>query len=183
MTKRIVVTGIGATSALGGTAPENWANLLAGVSGTHTLQHDWIAEYQIPVTFAAEASVRPEEVLPRHEAKRLDPSVQFGLIAAREAWEDAGSPEVAPERLGIDWATGIGGLWTLLDAWDTLREKGPRRVMPLTVPMLMPNAGAATCRCSSVRRLSPVPWSARAPPARSRSRTPTSTCRTVSPTS
>ncbi|WP_295011033.1 beta-ketoacyl synthase [uncultured Microbacterium sp.] len=142
MTKRIVVTGIGATSALGGTAPENWANLLAGVSGTHTLTHDWVAEHQLPVTFAAEASVRPEEVLPRHEAKRLDPSVQFALIAAREAWEDAGSPEVAPERLGIDWATGIGGLWTLLDAWDTLREKGPRRVMPLTVPMLMPNAGA-----------------------------------------
>ncbi|WP_336628230.1 MULTISPECIES: beta-ketoacyl-[acyl-carrier-protein] synthase family protein [unclassified Microbacterium] len=142
MTKRIVVTGIGATSALGGSAPENWANLLAGVSGTHTLTHDWIETYQIPVTFAAEASVRPEEVLPRHEAKRLDPSVQFALIAAREAWEDAGAPEVAPERLGVDWATGIGGLWTLLDAWDTLREKGPRRVMPLTVPMLMPNAGA-----------------------------------------
>ncbi|MGN8025940.1 beta-ketoacyl-[acyl-carrier-protein] synthase family protein [Microbacterium sp. 22242] len=142
MTKRIVVTGIGATSALGGTAPENWANLLAGVSGTHTLKHDWVEEHQLPVTFAAEASVRPEEVLPRHEAKRLDPSVQFGMIAAREAWEDAGAPDVPAERLGIDWATGIGGLWTLLDAWDTLREKGPRRVMPLTVPMLMPNAGA-----------------------------------------
>lgn len=142
MTTRIVVTGIGATSALGGTAPENWANLLAGVSGTHTLTHDWVSTYEIPVTFAAEASVRPEEVLPRHEAKRLDPSTQFALIAAREAWEDAGAPEVAPERLGIDFATGIGGVWTLLDAWDTLREKGPRRVMPLTVPMLMPNAAA-----------------------------------------
>ncbi|MDR6866104.1 3-oxoacyl-[acyl-carrier-protein] synthase II [Microbacterium resistens] len=142
MTKRIVVTGVGATSALGGTVADNWANLLAGVSGTRTLTHDWVSTYQLPVTFAAEASVRPEEVLPRHEAKRLDPSVQFALIAAREAWADAGAPEVVPERLGIDWATGIGGLWTLLDAWDTLREKGPRRVMPLTVPMLMPNAGA-----------------------------------------
>ena len=85
MTKRIVVTGIGATSALGGTAPENWANLLAGVSGTHTLTHEWIETYQIPVKFAAEASVRPEEVLPRHEAKRLDPSVQFALIVALSA--------------------------------------------------------------------------------------------------
>ncbi|MDO5663468.1 MAG: beta-ketoacyl-[acyl-carrier-protein] synthase family protein [Brachybacterium sp.] len=142
MTKRIAVTGIGATSALGGTAEDNWKNLLAGVSGARTLEHDWVEQYQLPVTFAAEASVRPEEVLARHEAKRLDPSVQFGMIAAREAWQDAGAPDVAPERLGIDWATGIGGLWTLLDAWDTLREKGPRRVMPLTVPMLMPNAGA-----------------------------------------
>src|SRR5690606_39156220 len=74
--------------------------------------------------------------------KRRDPSTQFAVIAAQEAWEDAGSPDVAPERLGVDWATGIGGVWTLLDAWDTLREKGPRRVMPLTVPMLMPNASA-----------------------------------------
>ena len=82
MTKRIVVTGIGATSALGGTAPENWANLLAGRSGTRTLPHDWIEKYQIPVHFAAEAIVRPEEVLPRHEAKRLDPSTQFAMIRA-----------------------------------------------------------------------------------------------------
>ncbi len=142
MTKRIVVTGIGATSALGGTVADNWENLLAGVSGARTLEHEWIEKYEIPVHFAAEATVRPEEVLPRHEAKRLDPSTQFALIAAREAWADAGSPEVAPERLGVDFATGIGGVWTLLDAWDTLREKGPRRVMPLTVPMLMPNAAA-----------------------------------------
>ncbi|MBY6061129.1 beta-ketoacyl synthase [Microbacterium esteraromaticum] len=142
MTKRIVVTGIGATSALGGTAPENWSNLLAGKPGARTLTHEWVDQYEIPVKFAAEAIVRPEEVLPRHEAKRLDPSTQFALIAAREAWADAGEPDVAPERLGIDWATGIGGVWTLLDAWDTLRERGPRRVMPLTVPMLMPNAGA-----------------------------------------
>ncbi|WP_040164265.1 beta-ketoacyl-[acyl-carrier-protein] synthase family protein [Microbacterium gorillae] len=142
MTKRIVVTGIGASSSLGGTAEDNWTNLLAGVSGARTLEHEWVAKYEIPVTFAAEATVRPDTVLARHEAKRLDPSTQFALVAAREAWEDAGSPEVEPERLGVDFATGIGGVWTLLDAWDVLREKGPRRVMPLTVPMLMPNAAA-----------------------------------------
>lgn len=142
MTKRIVVTGIGATSAIGGTAPENWTNLLAGMSGGRTLEHDWVAEYELPVTFAAEAIVRPETVLARPQAKRLDPSSQFAMVAAMEAWEDAGAPDVDPERLGIDFATGIGGVWTLLDAWDTLREKGPRRVMPMTVPMLMPNAAA-----------------------------------------
>jgi 3-oxoacyl-[acyl-carrier-protein] synthase II len=81
-------------------------------------------------------------VLPRPTAKRLDPASQFALVAAMEAWDDAGAPEVEPERLGVDFATGIGGVWTLLDAWDTLREKGPRRVMPMTVPMLMPNAAA-----------------------------------------
>lgn len=141
--KKIVVTGIGASSPLGGTARDSWNALLAGESGVHSLTHDWIEQYELPVTFAAEARVRPEEVLERPEAKRLDPSSQFALISAREAWADAGSPDVAPERLGVDYATGIGGLWSLLNAWDTLREKGTRRVLPMTVPMLMPNAASA----------------------------------------
>lgn len=146
--KKIVVTGIGATSPLGGTAPDSWAALLAGESGAHTLAHDWVAQYDLPVTFAAEAKVRPEDVLERVEYKRLDPSSQFALISAREAWADAGAPDVDPIRVGVDYSTGIGGLWTLLDAWDTLREKGPRRVLPMTIPMLMPNAAAAAISMS-----------------------------------
>ncbi|MFT4029968.1 MAG: beta-ketoacyl-ACP synthase II [Protaetiibacter sp.] len=143
MTKKIVVTGIGTSSPLGGTAPDTWNALLAGESGARALTHDWVSELELPVTFAAEARVRPEEVLERQEIKRLDPMSQFALIASREAWSDAGQPEVEPERLGVEFSTGIGGLWTLLDAWDTLKEKGPRRVLPMTVPMLMPNAAAA----------------------------------------
>lgn len=143
MTKKIVVTGIGASSPIGGTAPESWDALLRGESGARALDYEWVGQYDLPVRFAAEAKVRPSEVLERPVAKRLDPSSQFALIAAQEAFADAGSPDVDSERLGVDWATGIGGLWSLLDAWDTLREKGPRRVMPLTVPMLMPNAPAA----------------------------------------
>ena len=143
MTQKIVITGIGASSPLGGTARDSWEALLAGESGASTLEHDWVEQYDLPVTFAAQAKVRPDTVLERPVAKRLDPSSQFALVAAKEAFEDAGSPDVQPERLGVDFATGIGGLWTLLDAWDTLREKGPRRVMPMTVPMLMPNAPSA----------------------------------------
>lgn len=139
----IVVTGIGATSPLGGTARDSWDALLRGESGVRTLEHDWVAEHELPVTFAAEAAVRPSEVLERQETKRLDPSAQFALIAAREAWADAGTPDVEPERILVDYATGIGGLWTLLEAWDVLKEKGPRRVLPMTIPMLMPNAAAA----------------------------------------
>jgi len=146
--QKIVVTGIGATSPLGGTAPESWTALLAGESGAHTLTQEWVAELELPVTFAAEAKVRPEEVLERVESKRLDPSSQFALISAREAWADAGSPDVDPIRVGVDYSTGIGGLWTLLDAWDTLKEKGPRRVLPMTIPMLMPNAAAAAISMS-----------------------------------
>ena len=142
-TKKIVVTGIGATSPLGGTAADSWKNLLAGESGATTLEQEWVAGLELPVTFAAQARVPASEVLERIETKRLDPGSQFALIAAREAWADAGSPDVVPERFGVDWATGIGGVWTLLDAWDTLRERGPRRVLPMTVPMLMPNGPAA----------------------------------------
>ena len=150
MTKKIVVTGIGATSPIGGTAPESWTALLAGESGIHSLQQDWVTELDLPVTFAGQAKVRPEEVLSRQETKRLDPSSQFALISAREAWADAGleGSDVDPDRVGVDYSTGIGGLWTLLDAWDTLKEKGPRRVLPMTIPMLMPNAASAAISMS-----------------------------------
>lgn len=143
MTKKIVITGIGATTPIGATARDSWKALLAGASGARTIEQDWVAQYELPVTFAATAKVPAADVLERHEVKRLDPSSQFALIAGREAWADAGAPEVEPERLAIDWATGIGGVWTLLDAWDTLRERGPRRVLPMTVPMLMPNGPGA----------------------------------------
>ncbi len=143
MTQKIVVTGIGATTPLGGDAPSTWRALLAGESGISTLEQEWVARYEIPVTFAGQAKVKASEMLTPQEAKRLDPSSQFALIAAREAWADAGSPDVAPERLSVEYATGIGGVWTLLDAFDTLKERGPRRVLPMTVPMLMPNGPAA----------------------------------------
>jgi 3-oxoacyl-[acyl-carrier-protein] synthase II len=141
--RRVVVTGLGATTPLGGDVASSWQALLAGESGISTLTQDWIAKYEIPVTFAGQAKVPATEVLTPQEAKRLDPSSQFALIAARQAWEDAGKPEVEPERLAVDFATGIGGVWTLLDAFDTLKERGPRRVLPMTVPMLMPNGPAA----------------------------------------
>lgn len=141
--RRVVVTGIGATTPLGGDAQSSWKALLDGKSGIATLQEEWVEKYELPVTFAGKALVPASEVLTPQEAKRLDPSSQFALISAREAWLDAGEPAVAPERLAVDFATGIGGVWTLLDAFETLKERGPRRVLPMTVPMLMPNGPAA----------------------------------------
>jgi 3-oxoacyl-[acyl-carrier-protein] synthase II len=141
--KKIVVTGIGASSPLGGTARDSWDALLAGESGASTIEADWVEQYELPVTFAAQAKVPPSEVLERVETKRLDPSSQHALLSAREAWADAGSPDIDPLRISGDYATGIGGIWTLVDAWEALRERGPRRVLPMTVPMLMPNGPAA----------------------------------------
>ena len=140
---RIVVTGLGATTPLGGSITETWEGILAGRSGARPIDADWVTKYELPVTFAAQIAVPPSEILARHEIKRLDPSSQYALIASRAAWEDAGKPEIDPERLGVVMGSGIGGVWTLLDQWDVLREKGPRRVYPLAVPMLMPNGPAA----------------------------------------
>ena len=143
MSQKIVVTGLGATTPLGGDVHSTWQALLAGESGISTLEQPWVELHQLPVAFAGQAKVKAKEVLSVPETKRLDPSSQFALIAAREAWADAGKPEVDPERLSVEFATGIGGVWTLLDAYDVLKESGPRRVLPMTVPMLMPNGPAA----------------------------------------
>jgi 3-oxoacyl-[acyl-carrier-protein] synthase II len=143
LTHKIVVTGLGATTPLGGDVQTTWRALLAGESGVSTLEQEWVERHQLPVKFAGQAKVAAKEILSVPETKRLDPASQFALIAAREAWADAGTPDVAPERLAVEFATGIGGVWTLLDAYDTLNTSGPRRVLPMTVPMLMANGPAA----------------------------------------
>ncbi|HMT33772.1 MAG TPA: beta-ketoacyl-ACP synthase II [Dermatophilaceae bacterium] len=140
---RVVVTGMGATTPVGGTVAESWDAILAGRSGARPLEFDWVAQYQLPVTFAAQLHTPPDQVLAKVETRRLDPSSQYALIAAREAWADAGSPDIDPEGIAVAVGSGIGGVHTLLNQWDTLREKGPRRVYPLAVPMLMPNGPAA----------------------------------------
>jgi len=140
---RVVVTGLGATTPVGGTVPQTWEAVLDGRSGARTLDFDWVSTYNLPVTFAAPIHTPPDQVLAKVETRRLDPSSQYALVAAREAWADAGAPQVDPERVAVALGSGIGGVWTLLDQWDTLREKGPRRVYPLAVPMLMPNGPAA----------------------------------------
>ncbi|KQN96718.1 MULTISPECIES: beta-ketoacyl-ACP synthase II [unclassified Arthrobacter] len=143
MPRKVVITGLGATTPIGGDVPTMWANSLKGVSGARTIEADWVQQYELPVTFAAQITVPASEVLSRVEAKRMDPSTQFAVVASREAWRDSGIEDIDKDRLAVAFATGIGGVWTLLDAWDTLREKGPRRVLPMTVPMLMPNGPAA----------------------------------------
>ncbi|MDB1087742.1 beta-ketoacyl-ACP synthase II [Streptomyces sp. ACA25] len=146
--RTVVVTGIGATTPLGGDSASTWDALVAGKSGVRKLEQDWAAD--LPVRIAALAAVDPSEVLPRPLARRLDRSAQFALIAAREAWADAGytgkadeHSDLDPSRLGAVIASGIGGVTTLLGQYDVLKEKGSRRVSPHTVPMLMPNSPAA----------------------------------------
>ena len=139
--RRVVVTGLGATTPLGGDVASTWAALLTGKSGVRLLTEDW--RELLPVHFAARVAVEPADQMERVEMRRLDRSEQFALIASREAWKDAGSPDLDKERLGVVIASGIGGVITLLDQFENLKEKGARGVSPHTVPMLMPNGPAA----------------------------------------
>jgi 3-oxoacyl-[acyl-carrier-protein] synthase II len=143
----IVVTGLGATTPLGGDVPSFWAGLLAGRTGVGPLTQDWAPS--IAVRIAAQMAVDPLDVLPRVQARRLDRSQQAAIIAGREAWADAGftgrSDEIGlePERVAVVFGTGIGGVTSLIGQHDVLLEKGANRVSPLLIPMDMPNGPAA----------------------------------------
>src|SRR5919112_6552548 len=140
---RVVVTGLGATSPVGGDVASTWQAMLSGTSGVRRLTDEWVD--QLPVKIGGRVAVEPSEVLERVKARRWDRSTQFAMVAADQAWADAGleGSGLEPERLGVALASGIGGVTTLLANYDTLLEKGARRVSPLAVPMLMPNAPAA----------------------------------------
>ena len=144
----IVITGLGATTPLGGDLATTWSNMLAGKSGVRRITEEWAEE--LPVKIAAYVAQDPAEVIDRVKARRLDRSTQLALIAAQEAWQDAGldwdadeGSQVDSRRLIVSLASGIGGLHSLLNNWDAHRDKGYRRVSPFTIPMLMANAPAA----------------------------------------
>ncbi|WP_139983684.1 beta-ketoacyl-[acyl-carrier-protein] synthase family protein [Nocardioides litoris] len=144
---RVVVTGLGTTSPLGGDVETTWDGMLAGRSGVRRLEQDWVED--LAVKIGAPAAVDPTTVLDRVKARRLDRSSQLAVVAATEAWADAGlaaaqeAGDLDGDRVGVAMATGIGGVSTLLANYDTMKEKGPRRVSPLAVPMLMANGPAA----------------------------------------
>ena len=140
MGRSVVVTGVGAITPLGDNASTTWSALLAGTSGMRTLE--WAND--LPVTFAGVIQSDLVELgIEKAKARKLDRSQQFAVLTAREAWADAGLSEVDQTRLGVCYATGIGGVTSLLEQSDVLRNQGPRFVSPMTVPMLMPNGPAA----------------------------------------
>ncbi|MFZ6992062.1 beta-ketoacyl-[acyl-carrier-protein] synthase family protein [Curtobacterium sp. RRHDQ66] len=139
----IVITGSGAVSPFGHGVAPLWDALVAGRSGVRTLERQGDLWAQVPIRIGADAALDAEGALGRVRARRLDRSQQLALVAAAEAWADAGTPDVDPDRLAVVVGTGIGGIETLLDAHDELGRNGARRVSPRTVPMLMANGAAA----------------------------------------
>ncbi|MDP9791718.1 3-oxoacyl-[acyl-carrier-protein] synthase II [Catenuloplanes nepalensis] len=139
----VVVTGLGATSPLGGDVASTWDGMLHGRSGVSRLAQDWAAE--LPVQIAASLAVDPSEIIDKPKLRKMDRSEAIAVIAARQAWADSGLADsgLDLERLGVSIGSGIGGATTLLDQDDILEERGARRVSPHTIPMLMPNGPAA----------------------------------------
>jgi 3-oxoacyl-[acyl-carrier-protein] synthase II len=139
---RVVVTGLSAVTALGDDLPSTWGALLAGQSGVSTLTESWAQE--LPVRIGAPVRTDLAAMIAPHQLRRMERSEQLALISARQAWQDAGAPRVAPERLGVSVAaTGLAGLEPTLEAFDALRTKGWRRLSPYSVPMFMANGAAA----------------------------------------
>jgi 3-oxoacyl-[acyl-carrier-protein] synthase II len=141
--REIVVTGLGATTPLGGDVASTWEAMVAGRSGVVPLTQDWAP--QLPVRIAATMKVDPNTVLDRVKLRRLDRAEAAALIAAHQAWDDSGlaGAGIDGERLAVVMGTGIGGATTLLAQDDILEQSGARKVSPHTVPMLMPNGPAA----------------------------------------
>ncbi|MGO1050911.1 beta-ketoacyl-[acyl-carrier-protein] synthase family protein [Crossiella sp. CA198] len=137
----VLVTGLGMTTPLGGDVAETWQGLLDGGSPVTALAEDWASD--LPVRLGARLRREPDAELGRIELRRLDRCQQLALVAARQAWADAGRPEVDPERFAVVLGTGLGGGRTLLDQHEVVAARGPDRISPFAVTMLMPNGSAA----------------------------------------
>jgi 3-oxoacyl-[acyl-carrier-protein] synthase II len=138
---RVVVTGFGPVTPVGVGVDAFWKGLNAGRSGIDRIQN--FDPSGLPVQIAGEVrGFSPEEWMTAKEVKRTDRAVHFAVGAAKLAWTDAGEPSVDRARTGVMFSTGIGGLDSLLKQHLVLLEKGPDRVSPFMVPMLMPNAAA-----------------------------------------
>ena len=138
----VVVTGLGTVNPLGADVESTWSALHEGACAVRALEVEWVARHDLPVRIGAPLAVDPAEMLSPRQLRRLDRASQCALLAARQAWEQAGAPQVASQRLAVSVSPGMGPVLSVMEAWDTLRDKGPRRVLPTAVPALMPNAPA-----------------------------------------
>jgi 3-oxoacyl-[acyl-carrier-protein] synthase II len=143
--RRVVITGIGAVTPLGNDAETTWEALLRGESGAAPITRFDVSDEGYATKFACELKdFDPTQWIERKAARRMDLFSQMIIAAARQAEADAGL-DVGPEadRIGVAVATGIGGLKSFQDCYDTLKERGPDRVNPFSIPAIIPNMGAA----------------------------------------
>ncbi|MBG9984645.1 beta-ketoacyl-ACP synthase II [Aerococcaceae bacterium DSM 111022] len=142
--KRVVVTGVGAVTPIGNNVDEFWNGIKENKCGIGPITRFDASEYKVSV--AAELKdFNPETIIPKRELKRLDRFSQYAIVAADEALKDSGI-EITDEnamRIGTIMGTGIGGFETIENGYQRLLDKGPRRLNPMFIPMIISNMGAA----------------------------------------
>jgi len=139
--RKVVITGIGPVTPVGIGVDDFWTGLTTGRNGVRTITAFDTSDLSVSVAGEI-AGWDASRFLETKEARRTDPYAQYAIAAAQLAWDDAGSPQIPSERGGIIMSTGIGGIQTLVNQHNVLLEKGPGRVSPFMVPMLMANAAA-----------------------------------------
>ncbi len=137
----VVVTGMGAMTPVGGTVTQTWDSLVEGQSGITSLDEPWARD--LPVRIAGRVTADPADALSTREYRRMDRCGHLTLVASREAWQQAGRPDVDPDRLAVVIGSGYGGLGTVLAQVRTLDAGGPRRVSPHTLTQMMVNGPSA----------------------------------------
>lgn len=142
--ERVVITGMGVVSPIGNNVEKFWRNLTEGESGISSIDTFDVSNHKAKIAGIIR-DFNADDTLGKNEARRLDRFSQFALAAAEQAWTDSklDIDDINLERLGVYVGSGIGGIETLIENVDTLREKGPRRVSPTLVPAMISNAAAA----------------------------------------
>ena len=139
----VVVTAVEATTSLGADIESTWKGLLAGESGIHVLEDDFVSKWDLPVKIGGHLKDPVDDHMGRLDLRRMSYVQRMAKLLAGRLWENAGSPQVDPDRFTVVVGTGLGGGEKIVETYDLMNEGGPRKVSPLAVQMIMPNGAAA----------------------------------------
>lgn len=193
----VVVTAVTATTSIAPDVESTWKGLLAGESGIHVLEDDYITKWDLPVRIGGHLKEPIDEQMSRLDMRRMSYVQRLAKLLSTQLWESAGNPELDPDRFSVVVGTGLGGAERIVESYDLMNEGGPRKVSPLAVQMIMPNGAAAVVglqlgaragvitpvsACSSGSKRSPTPgvrssWVTRTSPCAVASRAPSRRCR------
>ncbi|MEE9243699.1 MAG: 3-oxoacyl-ACP synthase KasA [Mycobacterium sp.] len=139
----VVVTAVTATTSIAADIESTWKGLLAGESGIHVLEDEFVTKWDLPVKIGGHLKEPIDPLMTRLEMRRMSYVQRMSKYLGNQLWETAGSPEVDPDRFAVVIGTGLGGGEKIVETYDAMNEGGPRKVSPLAVQMIMPNGAAA----------------------------------------
>jgi beta-ketoacyl ACP synthase len=139
----VVVTAVEATTSLAADIESTWKGLLAGESGIRVLEDDFVTKWDLPVRIGGHLVDDIDSYMTRIDMRRMSYVQRMSKLLSGRLWENAGKPEVDPDRFAVIIGTGLGGGEKIVETYDAMNEGGPRKVSPLAVQMIMPNGAAA----------------------------------------